>query len=329
MFASKVARPQTKAAADSTNKLAPQHSVFATRPLGGRAVEQAHFLQSTIGNQAALRLLSQRGFSPTGAKNGGDPEKEGAPENIRVKPDWDFGKISVFAPERETRPHPAERGKGSSALRSTGKAGGKLVDQPITGNGSAAGPTPPAPAGPTPAPATPPKLTKKAEPATVADCGSFRWVVQWELDKVTTKGGWVVQKVELSNAVKDCDGKPIDLEKMNGLKPSWYPLWEAWQINAGQKVTTYAETGDTKDDTYGSSYGATSKGSLTVKGTPEFYEGLSLPGDFKVTNKAPTWILPSTHTAPTLTGGTGAISHNLTATWDCCGADKKTKVTPT
>jgi hypothetical protein len=233
---------------------------------------------------------------------------------------WSFSNVPLYPPERAN---------GGSVSPSSGKAAGELTDEPITGNGGPdAGTKPAVPA--TPAPAPPPKLTKKSNPATASDCGGFSWVVQWELDKVTTKGGWVVQKVEVPNAVKDCDGKAIDLETTGGLRPSWYPLWEAWQINRGQKVTTYAETGDTADDTYGSiGYGAKSKGSFTVKGTPEFYDGLSLPSEFKVTNKAPSWILPSTMTAPTLTGGTGPISHSLTATWDCCGADKTTKIVTT
>jgi|SRR5271166_218447 len=233
---------------------------------------------------------------------------------------WSFGNVPL---------HPPGKRNGGSVPPSSGKAAGELTDEPITGNGGPDAGTKPA-APPTPAPAAPPKLTKKPKPATASDCGGFSWVVQWELDNVTTKGGWVVQKVELPNDVKDCDGKAINLETAGGLRPSWYPLWEAWQIHPGQKVTTYAETGDTADDTYGSSgYGAKSKGSLTVKGTPEFYDGLSLPSGFKVTNKAPAWILPSTMAAPTLTGGTGSISHDLKATWECCGADKTTKITTT
>jgi hypothetical protein len=50
-----------KAAGDLTKKTAPPRWVLATRPFGGGAVEQALFLQRTIGNQAVLRLLSQRG----------------------------------------------------------------------------------------------------------------------------------------------------------------------------------------------------------------------------------------------------------------------------
>jgi hypothetical protein len=71
---------------------------------------------------------------------------------------------------------------------------------------------------------------------------------------------------------------------------------------------------------------------MTVTGSAEFYEGLTLPASFTVTNAAPTWILLATNTAPTLTGGTGTIPHSLTATWDCCkkkGTEKKTKAKTT
>ena len=135
----------------------------------------------------------------------------------------------------------------------------------------------------------------------------------------------MVQRVDLARDVKDCSGKPSNA---GGPDPAWFPFWEAWPINKGQKVTKYAEGGDVEDDTFASGEIPSTKGTLTAKGAPEFYEGLVLPAHFKVTNKAPTWILPTTKSAPTLVGGTGAISHGLTATWDCCGgADKTTKVT--
>jgi hypothetical protein len=109
MFASKVSKPQIKAAADSTKKMAPQRSVLAMRPFGGGAVGQAHFLQRTVGNQATQRLLSQRGCSPTREKNSVDGEQDGAPESIKVREaksgtSWDFSKITVFAPDRASRP---------------------------------------------------------------------------------------------------------------------------------------------------------------------------------------------------------------------------------
>lgn len=182
--------------------------------------------------------------------------------------------------------------------------------------------------------AMPPKLSKKTVAGpTARECGGFKWVVQWELDKKTTKGGWVVQRVELPYDVKDCSDKSVDPKKIGGLQPSWYPLWEAWPINKDQRVTTYAEGGDVEDDTYSNSTTSDTKGTTTVKGTAEFYDGLALPSTFKVTNKAPTWILPATNSGPALSGGTGAISHNLKGTWDCCSkgktATKATKVAPT
>ena len=177
----------------------------------------------------------------------------------------------------------------------------------------------------------PAKLTKRTEKrAKGGDCGQFSWVVQWKLDRPSPAGGWVVQKVDVTRNVEDCAGNTVTT---GGLDTSWYPLWEAWQINPGQKVTTYAElNNDREDDTYGSSTIAGTKGTMTVTGSAEFYEGLTLPGSFTVTNAAPTWILPATNAAPTLTGGTGAIPHSLTATWDCCrkkGKRTKTKVTTT
>ena len=135
----------------------------------------------------------------------------------------------------------------------------------------------------------------------------------------------MVQRLDLTQDVKDCSGHPSH----TSADPTWFPFWEAWQINKGQKVTTYAEGGDDEDDTFVLNESPSTKGTVTAKGSPQFYEGLVLPADFKVTNKAPTYILPTTKSAPTLAGGTGAISHDLTATWDCCGsADSTTKVTP-
>lgn len=65
MFAPKIAKPQTKVA-ESPTWLAPQSSTLAARPFGGSAVEQAHMLQRSIGNQATLRLLAQPSRSLTG-----------------------------------------------------------------------------------------------------------------------------------------------------------------------------------------------------------------------------------------------------------------------
>ncbi len=284
-------------------------SVASTISAHGRfrqSAEEPRFgQQRTIWDQAAPLEVE------TGDAKGGSS----APGNARFG--HDLRRITVY-PE--------------APLQTTGKWGSLPEEgpwEPMTGNGGPATPNPATGTTPkTTATTASPKLTKKTVSGpTAGDCGGFKWVCQWELDRNTTKGGWVVQKVELPYEVKDCSDKAVDPTKVGGLQPSWYPLWEAWQIHKGQKVTTYAEGGDTEDDTYANSgYSTSTKGSVTVKGTAEFYDGLTLPSAFKVTNKPPTGILPATKASPTLSGGTGGISHDLKATWDCCSKDKTTKI---
>src|SRR6476620_8050412 len=99
MFAPKVAKPQTKAIANSTNTLTRQRSAFVAHPPSYDALEQAHILQRSIGNQATLRLLSQRASNLSGNQPGVDYEQEGTTENITGVL-WDFRKIPVFSPDR-------------------------------------------------------------------------------------------------------------------------------------------------------------------------------------------------------------------------------------
>lgn len=183
--------------------------------------------------------------------------------------------------------------------------------------------------GGTPAPKKTPKL--KYTPAHAAksfDCGGFNWPVKWSIENATTAtDGWIVQKVELPHDVKDCAEKEVDLEKKPGLKPSWYTMWEAWQVRGG-KVFIGGSKSPHGADTYGSpGPGDNTKGHLTVKGTADFYPGLTLPKSFKVLNAPPAHALPTTKVDPGLTGGTGSLDHSLTARWNCCRADKSTTVT--
>jgi hypothetical protein len=295
----------------------------------GHEVNSILHLQRTIGNQAvqprldANREERKRDVSTTGIPRVGH----------------DFNRIPIHASVPRTV-HTPQTGSGARDWRaqeadsitdnSAGKLGAPLTDEgpwiEVGGNGGP-GTKPDAgvPADAGVVAATPPKLSKKTVSGgpTASDCGGYKWVVQYELDKKTTKGGWVVQKVELPYDVKDCSDKAVDPTKVGGPQPSAHPYWEAWQINKDQKVTTYAEGGDVEDDTFATAGpGNNTKGNTTQKGTAEFYDGLTLPSSFKATNKAPSWILPATTAAPTLSGGTGAISHELKATWDCCSKDK-------
>jgi RHS repeat-associated protein len=174
-------------------------------------------------------------------------------------------------------------------------------------------------------------------------CGGFLWPIRWALDAASKAGGWIVQKVNVRFNVTDCDGKKIDIKTLtNGrVDPGWWPFWEAWRVDKGQTQTTLAQIGRPADDFYGSEvFGACTKGDVQIEGTAQFYEGLTLPPDFKVGLAllmpnpmnpftallfydtaflpSPAGFLPATKAEPKLMGGTGVIKHNLKAAWNCC-----------
>jgi hypothetical protein len=165
---------------------------------------------------------------------------------------------------------------------------------------------------------------------TPADCGGFSWGVRWAVRNATSStNGWIVQKVEYNRDVKDCSSPPNDVPYSagSGLNPAWYPLWEAWQVRGGN-VFIGRSASPHSADTYGAPpIGDSTKGNLEVKGTADYYDGLTLPSSFTVTNAAPTWALPATNTQPTLSGGAGVLDHSLEATWDCCTSTKTTTLT--
>src|SRR5215469_3772324 len=109
MLAPKVTTSPTKTAASLTNKPAFRNSVFDTRPFGGGAVEQAHFLRRTIGNQATLPLMARQTSSLTENEFYGDHERELNPEGMIARDaprggSWDISKILLFPPDRVNRP---------------------------------------------------------------------------------------------------------------------------------------------------------------------------------------------------------------------------------
>src|SRR5208283_1349321 len=113
MFAPPVAKAQTKVTGSSTSKLAPHRSTLAARPFGGGAVEQAHMLQRSIGNQAVQRL-SLRATSLTGNNPHSHNEEKAAPANLTARGAtlgvaWDFSKIPAFPPDRRSRPQAQSR----------------------------------------------------------------------------------------------------------------------------------------------------------------------------------------------------------------------------
>lgn len=87
MFAPKVAKTQTKAAAGPTDKLPSQRSTIGARPSAGSTVERVQVLRRTIGSR----------------EKGPDPASMTA-EEAQPSIAWSFSKIPVYAPERTTGP---------------------------------------------------------------------------------------------------------------------------------------------------------------------------------------------------------------------------------
>jgi hypothetical protein len=257
-------------------------------------------VQRTLGNRVVQRLLESEAGAVNGGHTGGT-----------ARSDRDLSSLS--------------RGSGESAHGSLNE-GDEWI--PATGNGGSAS-TAQAPAAGTapPAAASVPRLKKTTVSAlSTQRNGGFTWGVRWSIDNATTStNGWIVQHVVVRQNVAAWHPpllpsvtRPIvpGREGYGGLSTSWYPLWEAWQVRSGS-VFVGGSTSVHSADTYGqNAVGENTKGTTEVVGRADFYPNLTLPTAFTVRNAAPAWSLPVTNTDPGLTGGTGALEHDLTANWD-------------
>lgn len=144
--------------------------------------------------------------------------------------------------------------------------------------------------------------------------GGFRWSVWFGIGAPAGAAGWVVQEI---NATLDGPGASTKS----------FHFWEAWEVEAGKKVTVWQDKGlDSNDDEYYVAPATTKKkGTNKVVGAVKFYEG-PLPADFKKNNPSTlAGILHSTTTQPGFWDGSGT-AHNITATWDDTGAAKVSNV---
>ena len=113
---------------------------------------------------------------------------------------------------------------------------------------------------------------------------SASWSVKWKLAKPSKSGGWIVQEI----TAVDQNGNQIA------------HFWEAWQVPANSKVTTYDGI-SSYDDVFQAPSGT--KASATAR----FYEGLQLPAAFTPGGHPYSGILPST------TGNPNLPTNNATA----------------
>ena len=111
MFAPKGAKPQAKVCERSRRRLASESASLPTRPFSGSAIEQALFLQRTIGNQATLRLLARQTSNSAGSSLTGGHEQKVTTETMTAeeqppRTSWDFSKVPLFPDKRADRAQP-------------------------------------------------------------------------------------------------------------------------------------------------------------------------------------------------------------------------------
>ena len=168
---------------------------------------------------------------------------------------------------------------------------------------------------------------KTITPPRTGDCGELdTWVIQWCFSsKVTPRGGDIIQHVNVKFNVTDCSNNPVKHPSDDGR----WNYWESWPVDVGYSITTFAETGDTTDDTYNiPGAGDNTKGTVVFQNTARFYEAILLPDSFIPNNPATyAHILFSTAVNPHLNPDTAtpSIPHSITLSWNCCCPNKKTQ----
>jgi hypothetical protein len=276
-------------------------------------------LQRTIGNQAVR---------PRSEANMGDVE--GHSPTFRLAPfGHDFSRIPVFAEQVSED----QQGLRASGEMEGGSLNGREEWLPATGDGGASTPAP-APGLSRLSPFAPRLLRSLVKstvsPLSTQNNGGFNWGVRWSIQNaVSSTNGWIVQHVALRQNVTNAAGATVVPGRgvYGGLPTAWYPLWEAWRVRNGA-VLIGDSTAPHNADTYAqNAVGSRTKGQTEIVGRADFYPDLTLPASFAVRAAAPAWSLPVTNTNPNLTGGTGALDHNLTAVWDSVGVTGATTAT--
>ena len=284
------------------------------RALLGRGREVSPFLhaQRTLGSRAARRLLRANREGVEASDTTVAPVRFGG----------DFSRVPVSAGHRTTVPTGTRLLDKRVASQASGETEGGALDEetkwlPSTGDDEGAS----APGGPGDGETTSARRLQKSTvrgPSTKKN-GGFSWGARWSVrDVESTTKGWIVQHVVVRQNVKDADGAAVAPGEgdYGGLRTSWYPLWEAWQVRGGKVYVGRGRSSHRADNYSQRPVAENTQGTTEVVGRADFYPDLTLPSSFKVTNKAPAWSLPATTTDPGLTGGTGVLDHDLTAKWD-------------
>lgn len=151
-----------------------------------------------------------------------------------------------------------------------------------------------------------------ANVVSTATCGGVQWTASFELTNPPSADGWIVQEVDWSEDVVNCDDTPY------GSASGQY--WEAWWV---PKDHTYPATrqvyGVDFDDVLAHPRRPDTRGTYTMSGLTKFYEGLELPADFVFANPdTAAQLARSTTSKPSFWSSDAATIRSFTIIWDCC-----------
>jgi RHS repeat-associated protein len=129
----------------------------------------------------------------------------------------------------------------------------------------------------------PPKAKIKTPRETAPGCGKSEFDIEWEIEGAG-RGGWLIQHVIKETNVLNADGSVKEKKTTE--------FWEAWRVGNDGKIQFSGI------DTFRfGSYGAETRGSLSATGYAKYYEGYTLPDDFRL-------------------GGAGILAGDLRSTMD-------------
>jgi RHS repeat-associated protein len=178
-----------------------------------------------------------------------------------------------------------------------------------------------------------------AEKLTPGKDGDFSIRIKWKI-KENTKGGVIIQLVNYKWSVIDKNDKIVNpntyhvlLVKNGDFNTNNYPYLEAWTVSPCNDRTDILlkQLDDKKvklpfDDllsglAFSDKTQPATQGSLTVTADARFYEGMGVPADFKVYNKAPTAAMPAKlglkdKDAALPAGGSNTVKRKYLITWN-------------
>jgi hypothetical protein len=159
---------------------------------------------------------------------------------------------------------------------------------------------------------------------TARNCGNFTWTIQWLLNAPSKTGGYIIQHVVPTANLTFCTGATVNLAPIYTQE-----YWEAWRVDPGDTITTYAVEGNTSDDTFQNPTFSCTHGTFAIIGVAYFYEGATLPPSFQI-GTGPAGGVPMTTQNPHMSGGSNQSNpdlHTVTTSWNCCsGNDTTTQI---